>query len=175
MKNSQTFLWIFLIMVANKKKKIQKKNQEVKQGRPQKFIDWKRVEDFLRAGVNQKRICGFLGFDDTTLRKHCIEKYGEEYSTFSTRLYSEGESLIEHVQFEKAMEGNPTMLQWVGKVRLGQREPENNPYDMPNELHIEQRHDNMRLEYENQKLKERLSKYEPIESVPEAQDEPKTE
>ncbi len=140
--------------------KKKKEPEKPKVGRPEKPIDWKRIEDFLRAGVNQKRICGFLGMDDDTLRKRVLAKYGEEYSSFSMRLYSEGESLIEQVQHEKAMEGNPTMLQWVGKVRLGQREPENTQSLAPNQQGIYERHENMRLQYENEVLRLKLEEYE---------------
>lgn len=142
------------------KKKKEPEKPKGKPGTKPKVINWDLVEKFLLAGSNQKRICGFLSMDEKTLRSHVLEKYGEEWSVFSSRLYSQGESLIEHVQYEKAMEGNPTMLQWVGKVRLGQREPENTQSLAPNQQGIYERHENMRLQYENEVLRLKLEEYE---------------
>ena len=89
-----------------------------------KELDWDKINLYLKAGSSQKKIAESLMIHPDTLRDRIKEKYGVEYSTYSSSLHSAGELLIEAKQLQKALEGNITMLVWLGKVKLGQREPD---------------------------------------------------
>lgn len=93
-------------------------------GPPEKEIDWNRVDFALKAGCTQERAAAFVGIHRSTLIYKFKEKYGVDWTTYSTQLAQEGEAIVEIGQFQQAMKGNWQALHWLGKVRLGQKEPE---------------------------------------------------
>lgn len=105
-----------------------------------KEINWDLVELYVKAGSKQIRICEAFNIDEVTLRERVKEKYGMTWSAFSAALRSEGELLIEGQQFQKAMKGYWPALLWLGKVRLGQREPEMLNQLAANQTQIDQSH-----------------------------------
>lgn len=83
-------------------------------GRPLKPIDPHQVELLATVGCTVDEIGAMLGVSDVTLRKRflpVIEK-GREKMKASLR----------RKQFERAMKGSDTMLVWLGKNLLGQRD-----------------------------------------------------
>lgn len=129
-------------------------------GRPEKKIEWEKLDLYLKAGSTQKKICLSFNVDPETLNRHIKNKYGKNFSDYSASLRSTGEMLIEAVQFQKAMSGNISMLMWLGKVRLGQKEPEN-IIAAANQPFIDQSHTIMRLEHEIFELKEQVNANKP--------------
>lgn len=99
--------------------------------RPEKEIPWDKVELYLMSGASQKKIADSLGIHQDTLRDRVKEKYGVDYSTYSTSKSQTGELLLEAAQMQKALKGNTQMQIWLGKVKLGQREPETKSLDQP--------------------------------------------
>lgn len=122
-------------------------------GNYKKEINWDMVELYLKAGCSQVKIAECFHVHRDTLRERAEEKYGKEWSAFSASLHSEGEALIEAAQYQKAMKGYWPALQWLGKVRLGQREPESTLLVAANQQHIDQSHRIMELEHEIAELK----------------------
>lgn len=116
-------------------------------GLHKKEINWDVVELYVKSGCTQTRIAASFFIDCDTLRRRVMEKYGVDYATFSASLRSEGEMLIEAQQFQKAMKGYWPALQWLGKVRLGQREPELLNQMAANQGQIDQSHRIMQLEH----------------------------
>ena len=125
--------------------------------RPQKEINWDLVELYIKAGCTQIKIAQSLFIHPDTLADRVKAKYGIEYSSFSSSLRSEGDMLIEAKQYEKAMKGYWPALYWLGKARLGQREPENAPLVAANQSQIDESHRLMELEHENAQLKAQLN------------------
>ena len=125
-----------------------------------KEINWDLVELYVKAGATQLRICKTLYLDEDTLRARVKEKYGKDWSAFSAALRSEGEMLIEATQYQKALKGNISLLIWLGKVRLGQREPEEIQAVAANQQQIDQTHRIMELEHELAELKAKKDKDE---------------
>lgn len=111
-----------------------------------KEINWDLVELYVKAGCCQTRIAESLFIDRDTLRARVKEKYGVEYSAFSAALQSEGKLLIEAKQYDKAMKGYWPALLWLGKVKLGQKEPVNEPTEAPNQMNIDKDQIIMRLQ-----------------------------
>ncbi len=122
-------------------------------GKFKKEINWSMVELYIKSGCSQTKIAESLFIDVDTLRSRVKEKYGVDYSVFSASLRSEGEMLIEAQQFQKAMKGYWPALQWLGKVKLGQREPELLNQLAANQMQIDQTHTIMQLQHELEELK----------------------
>lgn len=112
-----------------------------------KEINWDMVELYIKAGCSQAKIADSLFIHRETLADRVQEKYGKDYSTFSTALRSEGEMMIEAHQYQKAMKGYWPALQWLGKVKLGQREPELLGQLATNQIAIDQSQYIMQLEH----------------------------
>ena len=119
----------------------------------EKPINWDLVELYIKSGSSQSRIAKAFKIDDETLRRRVKKKYGKDYTAFACELRSEGEILIEAQQFKKAMNGYWPALLWLGKVRLGQREPEMTQNLAANQQQIDQSHYIMQLQHEIEMLK----------------------
>lgn len=116
-------------------------------GTHKKEINWDVVELYVKSGCTQTRIAAAFFIDGDTLRARVKERYGVDYSVFSAALRGEGEALIEAQQFQKAMKGYWPALQWLGKTRLGQREPELLNQMAANQTQIDQTHTIMQLQH----------------------------
>ncbi|CAB4133884.1 hypothetical protein UFOVP264_54 [uncultured Caudovirales phage] len=125
-----------------------------------KEINWEMVELYVKSGCSQTKIAESLFIDCDTLRARVKQKYGIDYSVFSASLRSEGDMLIEAQQFQKAMKGYWPALQWLGKVRLGQREPEMLNQLATNQASIDQTHEIMRLQHRIAELEANADKSE---------------
>ena len=129
-----------------------------------KDINWDLVELYLKAGCRQNKIAEALGIHRETLSYKIKEKYGMDYSAFSTKLQSEGEMLLQAAQFQKALKnsspGNTQMLMYLGKVRLGQKEHEDTNTDAANQQNLDQTHLIMELEHKNKILEEKVNEYQ---------------
>lgn len=125
-----------------------------------KEINWEMVELYLKSGCSQTKIAESLFIDRDTLRNRVQEKYGMEYSAFSASLRSEGDMLIEAHQFQKAMKGYWPALQWLGKVRLGQKEPEMLNQLAANQSQLDQSHLIMQLQHKITELENNANKSE---------------
>jgi IS30 family transposase len=99
-----------------------------KNGRPLTKIDWEQVNKYLEAGCSGTEIAGFFGIHNTTLYERCQTDNSLSFSEYSLKYYSKGDALIRMAQFEKALgkklEGDNTLLIWLGKNRLKQKDKE---------------------------------------------------
>jgi AraC-like DNA-binding protein len=126
-------------------------------GRPIKPIDWARVDFNLMAGSTQEEVAAELGIHRHTLSARFYEEFDLDYSTYSTQKAQAGELHIRVAQFQKALnnnaKGNTQMLIWLGKVRLGQKEPEAMSGAVPEQVNLDKDHRLMQLEHELAVLK----------------------
>ena len=91
--------------------------------RPKAIIDWKRVDYLLQAQCDGVGIAGILGVSPDTLYRACQEENKIGFAEYSQQKKSEGRELLRAKQFEKAInEGDKTMLVWLGKQYLGQKD-----------------------------------------------------
>lgn len=127
-----------------------------------KDINWELVDLYLKSGASQKKIADNLQIHPNTLSDRVKEKYGVSYSTYSMSLCSEGELLLEAAQFQKALKssspGNTQMLIWLGKVRLGQREPDMITNKAPMQENIDKDHEIMMLKHELSIIQQSIKK-----------------
>jgi hypothetical protein len=89
-------------------------------GRPEAIIDWNKVTKYLQAQCDSVGIAGLLGISVDTLYNRCKRDNNLDYSAFAAQKKSEGKELLRGKQYSVAMEGDKTMLVWLGKQYLMQ-------------------------------------------------------
>lgn len=92
-------------------------------GRPPVLIDWEEVGNLYMAGTSTESIARQLGITARTLYDRCEQDLKMKLSHFSQKKREKGDNLLRAAQFKNAMSGNTSMQIWLGKQRLGQREP----------------------------------------------------
>jgi len=90
--------------------------------RPKTIIDWTKVNKYLQAQCNGTGIAGLLGIHPNTLYEACKQTFNISFSEYSEQKKSEGKELLRGKQFQVAMEGDKTMLVWLGKQYLEQKD-----------------------------------------------------
>ena len=93
-------------------------------GRKRAVINWDEVSKFIMAGSNGMQIAAYIGICEDTLYSRCREDNKKDFSLFLTEQRQKGNTYLLGKQYQVAMGGNVSMLIWLGKQRLGQREPE---------------------------------------------------
>lgn len=89
---------------------------------PRITIDMKIVDDLLVSGANGAQVAAYLGVCDETLYDRVAKESGMSFSTYSAKKRAKGDGMLHVAQFKKAMKQDNTMMVWLGKNRLGQRD-----------------------------------------------------
>lgn len=97
-------------------------------GRSEKPVDWNKVENMLMGGSCGREIASHFDMHPSTLYRKVEEKHNMTFTQFSAEKRAKGDSLLRNKQFEKALKGDNTLLIWLGKNRLNQRDTQN---DLP--------------------------------------------
>jgi len=95
-----------------------------KEGRPLKKIDWKEVDRLLENGCLGTEVAACFGMHPNTFYNRVEKECGCRFSDYQQQKRSKGDSALRSKQVEVALAGDKTMLIWLGKQRLKQREPE---------------------------------------------------
>jgi hypothetical protein len=98
-------------------------------GAPKANLDWDEIGKLLAFGCKTTKIASQFGVSERTLYTRCEQDLNIKYTEFSQGKRSKGDNILQAKQFQEAMNGNITMLIWLGKQRLEQREPKDNPKD----------------------------------------------
>jgi hypothetical protein len=122
--------------------------------RPKKEINWDIVEKRMEAGNSAKKIAKHLRIDINTFYDRFKKEYNCCFADFADGITECGIGDIEFTQHMKALQGNVTMLMYLGKVKCGQKEPEQSTLLAPHQDMLELRHENMLLKAEIDKIKE---------------------
>lgn len=93
-----------------------------KSGRPPKPIDWIIVDQFLMAGCTGTEIAANFHIYPDTLYRRVQDEFGITFTDYAAQYDEKGKSLLRVKQFEKALEKDNSMLIWLGKQRLGQKD-----------------------------------------------------
>lgn len=99
-------------------------------GRPQKNIDWDRVNKLLMAGCMGTEIAPQFDLHPESFYRRVEEKFNIGFTEYMTQKRCQGDSILREAQFDKAIGGDNTMLVWLGKNRLNQKET-------PNEISVD--------------------------------------
>lgn len=103
-----------------------------KVGRPPKEFDQKNFESLCQIQCTEEEICQFFSCSEKTLNKWCREKYGANFSQVFREKRGVGKISLRRAQYQAALNGNASLLIWLGKQYLGQRE--NTGTDEKNEI-----------------------------------------
>lgn len=99
-----------------------------KTGRPKIAIDQKIFENLCAIQCTEVEICSCFDCCEDTLNKWCKENYKDENGksmTFSEVFAvkrQKGRASLRRAQFQLAEKGNATMLIWLGRNYLGQKD-----------------------------------------------------
>lgn len=88
--------------------------------RPKSKIDWSKVDDMLEKQCEGTEIAGALGMHPNTFYNRVQYEFDVGFSEYKQQKRESGKSLLRKKQFEVALEGNTTMLVWLGKQYLQQ-------------------------------------------------------
>lgn len=91
-------------------------------GRPRVAINWEEVDKWLRAGCTGTEVASCLCCSPDTLYERCLEENGAVFSAYKREKLEQGNKLLREAQQELALNKDKTMLVWLGKNRLGQRD-----------------------------------------------------
>ena len=94
-----------------------------KVGRPKKKIDKEQFEKLCVMQCTLNEIAGWFECSEDTIENWCKKEYGENFSDVLKRRASKGKISLRRSQFQAAEAGNVTMLIWLGKQYLEQKEP----------------------------------------------------
>lgn len=85
-------------------------------------IDWDKVDQHLQARCSGAAIARQLGIHSNTLYQRCKEDKGVEFVTYQQEKRAEGDDMLRLAQFKEAVKGNTSMLIWLGKQYLEQKD-----------------------------------------------------
>lgn len=85
-------------------------------GRPKKVIDYALVEKLANIQCTEAEISEILEISTRTLQKD------EEFLRIYKKGLESGKSSLRRLQWRAAEKGNPTMLVWLGKQYLNQKD-----------------------------------------------------
>ena len=108
--------------------------------RPTKNIDWEQVEMMCSIHCTGEEQASILGIDYDTLNKGCKRENGVSFTEYFKQKSAGGKMSLRRKQYTTAMEGNTTMLVWLGKNWLDQKdqpEPQNTNSDIIHNVTIE--------------------------------------
>ena len=94
----------------------------MKAGRPHKQLDKSQFESLCGIQCTMEEVCQFFDCDEKTLNKWCRETYGKNFSQVFKEKKGVGKVSLRRSQYQLALKGNASMLIWLGKQYLGQRE-----------------------------------------------------
>jgi len=86
--------------------------------RPAKPIDIRQVEELARIGATEEDMAAVLGVSVDTIQRR--KRASEEFCGAIKRGQATTRNSLRRLQLKKALEGNVTMLIWLGKQLLGQ-------------------------------------------------------
>ena len=92
--------------------------------RPQIPIDWDYVDKLLISGCTGTEIASSIGCHHQTFYDRVQLEKGMLFTEYSQQKKEKGDTILRQAQFAKAAKGDNTMLIWLGKLRLGQRDPD---------------------------------------------------
>jgi hypothetical protein len=99
--------------------------------RPRKKIDWKTVANLCGIQCTLAEISSVLDVSDDTIQRACQREHKMPFGDYLKRHRLKGFVSIRRKQYEVATAGNVSMLIWLGKNWLDQRDQPDPP--MPDE------------------------------------------
>lgn len=93
-----------------------------KGGRPRKEIDIEQFEKLCGLQCTLHEIASWFDIHTDTLELRVKEHYGQGFSEIFKQKRGKGKIALRRYQMQAAERGNPSMLIWLGKQYLGQKD-----------------------------------------------------
>ena len=93
-----------------------------KMGRPRKEVDWEEFEKLCAIQCTEEEIAAWFDMTRETLNEKCKEEYDMTFLALFGQKRQKGFSSLRRNQFKRATDGSDTMLIWLGKQYLGQKD-----------------------------------------------------
>ncbi len=90
--------------------------------RPIKEIDWNLVDELLIAGCEGTEIAPHFDMHHDTFYNRVLDHHGMGFTAYRQQKRSVGHSHLRKKQYDKALTGDSTMLIWLGKNCLDQKD-----------------------------------------------------
>ena len=90
-----------------------------KRGRPPIDIDWKVFEKLCHIQCTLAEIAAWFCCSEDTIERKVEEEYGIIFADLFKEKKRFGKISLRRTLFQKAQEGNPTLLIWLSKQHLG--------------------------------------------------------
>lgn len=84
--------------------------------------EWDSVKYMCMIHCTGEEIAGVMQMDYDTLNKNCKEKFKIPISEYIKQHNTRGKMSLRRMQWKAAEDGNITMMIWLGKQWLGQKE-----------------------------------------------------
>jgi len=97
-----------------------------KGGRPRIEIDYKTLDNLCAIMCTKEEIASLLEIDADTLHAALKRDGNEGFSAYYKKKSSNGKMSLRRRQYQAALDGNTTMLVWLGKQHLGQADKSEN-------------------------------------------------
>ena len=91
-------------------------------GRTEKEIDWELASELLRANCTGVQVAARFNMHHQTFYDRVQKEFGVGFTEFANKKKEEGNTFLHQAQYELAREKDKTMLVWLGKQRLSQRD-----------------------------------------------------
>jgi hypothetical protein len=93
-----------------------------KMGRPRLEIDYEILKKLCVLQCTLEEIAGWFEVSPDTIERRIKEQYGVTFAEYYAKASMRGKIHIRRKQMQVAKSGNVTMLIWLGKQYLGQKE-----------------------------------------------------
>lgn len=90
--------------------------------RPKKEFNKNSFEELCRIQCTKSEICSVLDIDDETLNRMIKDEYDSSFSDIYKKYSEDGKMSLRRWQRNAAQKGNASLLIWLGKQDLGQRD-----------------------------------------------------
>ena len=88
--------------------------------RPKIEINWEQVNQMCGIQCTGEEIASVLGVSYDTLQRRCEEEHNMGFAEYFRLKGAAGKASLRRKQYQTAMDGNVTMLIWLGKTWLNQ-------------------------------------------------------
>lgn len=93
---------------------------ENKGGRPRIEIDREQFEDLCKIQCTLEEIASYFDCSDDTIERWCLREYDKGFAEVFRLKRGKGKVSLRRKQYQCALDGDKTMLVWLGKQMLSQ-------------------------------------------------------
>lgn len=119
---------------------VQEIPQKNKGGRPPKNVNFGELAQLCKFGHTLRECASVLNMDEDTINARLKEEFDCTFKIFQSRYKGHIEMSLRRKQYAQALNGNTTMLIWLGKNVLGQKDKTEFAFDPESagfpELHV---------------------------------------